>query len=171
MCSCPVLSCHLIPGLSAINPRYASPLKLNGVECSPFDLYIPKCNEELENDSLSHCCQELFDKDAWPEQTVNSPENYTILFLVSLVFLLIRLALWRYVYSSKRGHSLATESDTKFWLLTFWDQYVTMLIIAVMAGLVTNYAKLLIGAPRPVYYAMQMFASVHVSDREAIDRK
>jgi hypothetical protein len=158
-------------GISAINPRFASPMKLNGELCTPYDLYIPKCNEEMENDllTLSHCCKELFDKDSWPEQTVTSPENYVILFFVSLVLLAFRIALWRYVYRPKRGHSLVTDSDYRFWLLSWWDQYVTVLIASVYAGLVTNYAKMLIGAARPCYYAFQIYSSVHAKEREAIE--
>lgn len=52
-----------------------------------------------------------------------------------------------------------------------WDQYVTMMIISVYAGLVTNYAKLVVAAPRPSYYAMKIFSSIFVADREVIDRK
>lgn len=158
-------------GISAINPRFASPIKLSGVDCTPYDMYIPKCNEELATNSLTHCCQELFDKDAWPEQTVTSPENYVILFFASLFFLILRLLFWRFVYTSKRGHSVVSSSDTRFWLLTLWDQYVTMMIISVFAGLITNYSKLLIGAPRPCYYALQIFSSIHENDREHLNCK
>ena len=158
------ITLHCISGMSAINPRFASPLKLNDVLCTPYELYVPMCNEELAANSLSHCCNELFDKDSWPQQTVTSPENYVILFFVSLFLLLLRMSLWRFVYQTKKGHSLVASCDIRF-----WDQYVTMLVAAVYAGLVTNYAKMLIGAPRPAYYAFKMFSYVHAAHRESLN--
>ena len=148
-------------------------MKLNGIDCTPYDLFLPKCNEEVSNNSLtlSHCCQQLFDKDSWPEQSLTSPENYGVLFVVSFILLALRVALWRFVYTPKRGHSLVADSDTRFWLLVWWDQYVTLLIASVLAGLATNYAKLLIGAARPCYYAFQLYSSVHSDHRESLKSK
>lgn len=144
-------------------------MKLNGVKCTPFDIYIPKCREEQATNTLSHCCRELFDKDSWPDQTVTSPENYLILFFVSLVYFIIRLALWRYVYLPKRGYSVVTDADRRFWFLCFWDQYVSLFVAAVFAGVVTNYSKLLIGAPRPIYFALKIYSSIYSADRESLD--
>lgn len=125
--------------------------------------------QQSSHGTLSHCCTELFDKNAWPTQTVTSPENYTILFCVSLVLLLIRVGLWKCVYLPKRGHSLVASIDLRYWVLILWDQYVTMMIAAVFAGLMTNYMKLLVGSPRPCYYALQLFSSVHITDREKLE--
>lgn len=155
--------------ISAINPRFSSPMRLDGVDCSPFDIFIPKCEEEQASGSLSHCCRELFDKDSWPEQTITSPENYVILFFMSLVLFVVRLALWKYVYVPNKGRSMVEKSDARFWILCLWDQYVTLFVAAVFAGLVTNYSKLLVGAPRPLYFAFQIYASIHVDHREELD--
>ena len=154
-----------------MNPRYTSPLRLGGQDCSPYDLDVTKCNKELDAGSLSHCCEELFDVNSFPLQTLESSENYLVLFFCSFFFLSMRMVLWRHVYDSGRGHSLAGDSDFRFWVVSWWDQYVAMLVASVLAGLLTNYTKLLVGTPRPCYYALKIYSSVNVDEREFYDSK
>jgi len=156
-------------GMSAMNPQYGYPIKLNGFKCSPFDLDISICGDEMLTSSPSQCCEELFDKNSWPDETLSSLDNYLLLTFTTLALMIIRLLLWRFVYDSKQYSSIASTADKRFWILAFWDNIVALLAASVFAALLTNYAKQLIGSPRPCYYALQIYSSLYSSRAELED--
>lgn len=156
------------------NPLYGYPIQLNGHSCWPADLNM--CLQQPS--SLDPCCTELYDKEANIEQTVSDGELMLIITCVSIGVLVLRCVMWQAVTSrhEKKQQRLRTERpnseqseeihvDKRFWWKVLWDSLLALAISVIMTFIITDYVKEAVGAPRPNYYALQLFSSVYHSDR------
>ena len=162
-----------------LNPLYGHPIQLKGHSCWPADLN--QCL--LDSSSQDPCCKELYDKDATVEQSVSDMALKLIVALLSIGYLVLRCLLWRAYMSRWEGlctdqtglgqqqqqqrqqRQQSTSVDTRFWLKFLYDSLVALAFSVIMTYIITDYVKEAVGSPRPNYYALQLFASEHSSDR------
>lgn len=152
-----------------LNPLYGHPIQLKGHLCWPADLN----NCLLQPSSSDPCCTELYDKDATIEQTVSDGELMLTVALLSIGVLVLRCGLWHIFTVRQRDPSYSNQLtqaqlvvDKRFWLKILWDSFIALGISVILTFIITEYVKAAVGAPRPIYYAMQLFSSVHNTDRK-----
>lgn len=153
-----------------MNPLYGYPIRLNSHTCWPVDLN--RCLQE--NPTLPDpCCTALFDEDATVDESISDLELELIVSLVSIFYLVLRCGLWSaYIYSRQvnQDHIQLPHDrvDKRFWLKVFFDSLMSLGISVIMAYITTEYVKAAVAAPRPNYYALQLFTSVHHSERSKL---
>jgi hypothetical protein len=143
------------------NLGFAYPIQLDGHQCDPAQLTL--CLSDLSSEQQNKdCCKGLQDVNIFPEETVPNQLNYAIIFGVTITVITLRVFFWRQMYASQQVRSI----KNLFWFLVWWDSGLTLLIACAYTGTATAILKFGIGYPRPNYYALTIFASVHESDRE-----
>lgn len=145
---------------TAMNPTFAYPLKLGDNLCYPSEL--SQCINDTS--SSSSCCQEFYDKNSWPAETVTVLEEFLIIFFTALTMTIIRLQLWK----SNSQRSFGIEYCNKFWALLVWDTLLGIFLTFEYSYFVTNYLKNSVSAPRPFYYAAKIYGSIHSDHRAPI---
>lgn len=149
---------------ATFNPGFAYPIWLKGHQCTPSELSI--CISDISQQMMP-CCEALGDVDAVPEETVPNQLKYAIIFGVTITVITLRIFFWRWVYTPSQVRSVGNL----FWFLCWWDSALALLISCAYTGNATAILKYGIGYPRPNYYALMIFSSVHASDREGINGK
>ena len=157
-----------------LDPRYGYPIQLDGHLCWPADLN----NCLLDSSSEDTCCTELYDKNAVIEQSVSDDILKVLIAVVSILFLVLRTLIWKCcisrvapndgIMTPKERSSLHTI-DNRFWCKVLWDSLIAVGVSVLICAIVTEYVKSAIAAPRPNYYALQLFSSVHNSDRSSLE--
>lgn len=145
---------------ASFNPLFAYPIELDGHSCVPEELSLCIADASASQQQRA-CCESLQDKDSYPSETIPNKMNYGLIFGVTITVLTLRALLWRHVSKT----ASRTISDL-FWALLWWDSGVALLLTCAYTGVTTTVLKYGIGYPRPNYYALTLFASVHESDRE-----
>jgi hypothetical protein len=143
----------------ANNTKYSYPLKFEGHLCWPEELSVCTTDETRE----STCCNKLRDEDSWPEQTFDVGDIYLAIG-VFLFFTFVRLVMWRHVSRTRSYASICTS----YWFMVFMDAVVSCLSATIYASVLTYFVKTIVGAPRPIYYALRLYASVHSSTRSSL---
>jgi hypothetical protein len=141
----------------AMNPTYGYPLKLDGSLCFPEEL--SKCIDDPTLDKK--CCEQLYDENSWPEETVTVLEEFLIIFFCVLTVAIIRLQLWK-VTTQRSGF----EYCQKYWALILWDTLFGAFLAFEYSFFLTNFLKVSVSAPRPLYYAAKIYGSVHSDHRK-----
>eukprot|EP00611_Tribonema_gayanum_P000172 TRINITY_DN1011_c0_g2_i1.p1 TRINITY_DN1011_c0_g2~~TRINITY_DN1011_c0_g2_i1.p1 ORF type:complete len:374 (-),score=139.21 TRINITY_DN1011_c0_g2_i1:659-1780(-) len=158
------------------------PIFLGGEEC--FEDDMATCTDA----STSVCCTELTNPNSGgPGEAVNTSE----LMMVSILFPVLALLLRACLVGSRsdfcltkalslcgrRGRPAAAadgaNGDSKpDWhaLVCFssWDAWIGLLASLAMASLMTELTKLLVGRPRPNYYALRYFGEHSIVDQGSI---
>ena len=145
---------------ASFNPLFAYPIELDGHSCVPEELELCLADTSTSQQQRA-CCESLQDKDSYPSETVPNRMNYALIFGVTISVLTIRALLWRQIIKD------ASRSICElFWALLWWDSGIALLLTCAYSGVTTTVLKYAIGYPRPNYYALTIFSSVHESDRE-----
>lgn len=159
-----------------LNPLYGHPIQLKGHLCWPADLNV--CL--MQPSSSDPCCTELYNKDASIEQSVSDTELMLIVAFLSIGVIVLRCGMWQ-LFTSRREQQQKQQPedhpnpdhqiqkiqpiDKRFWWKILWDSFIALGIAMIITFIVTEYVKAAVGAPRPNYYALQLFSSVHHSAR------
>jgi len=142
----------------ANNTQYSYPLKFDNSFCWPQDLQL--CITSPDQVSVTKCCHELHDIDSNPVESVSTIEGVALAISVCFVYLLCRVLMWRYVTKYSNG-----RISEQYWMLVFWDSVIGAAAAFLYSAICTRFLKYTIGAPRPIYYALRIYASVHASSR------
>lgn len=142
----------------ANNSMNSYPIKLGGVFCLPHTLEMCKISKTIDI-----CCAFLDDHNIVPYQQVNQISLMCLSIVLPCLILLIRTLCWRHV---NRRILNSSKICNLYWFRSFWDAVVGMLSSAVLQGLFCSYMKLLVGAPRPIYFALKLWAMRYPDDRE-----
>lgn len=135
------------------NPEYMYPITLEGKKCYPTTLQLCLDGKLLPEDNK--CCDVMMtDKDASVFDTV----PYAVL-CVACIPLPLLVLVWR-VYL---GVFIGVEE--KQWS-TLMDVLTGYLYTMLYTNLVTECFKHIVGRPRPIYYALQIFSQVYEDDRD-----
>jgi hypothetical protein len=142
--------------MRATNPTFAYPIKLGGNLCFPDEL-----SECLSDPTLEKgCCQEIYDADSWPTETVTVLEEFLIIFFTVLFVAAVRLQLWK--INCQRS---SLEYCRQYWVLIFWDTLLGAFFAFEYSFFLTNFLKISVSAPRPNYYAVKVYGSIHSDHR------
>lgn len=144
------------------NPTYSYPIKLEGNFCYPEELNECLNNKELSND----CCDSLYDENTWPEETVTVTGEFLLVISFVILFTLIRVRLWKTV--TKRN---GINYSLYYWLLVIWDTLLGVFISFLYCYAITNYLKVSVSSPRPIYYSLKIYGSIHQDHREKLRSK
>lgn len=140
------------------NVLYAYPLTLRDTSC--YAEQLAACTQS----STSTCCRALYDEEEVPEEAVDDAEAVLVCVLVPLAVLLIRLGVFRYIYNSSTKK--CPMVSMYFWCLLLWDGVAGCLLSVGSAAVLTYVIKRAVGMPRPIFFALDIFASVHTSKRQ-----
>jgi hypothetical protein len=142
----------------AENPLYSYPIKLNGEHCWPstlsYCLSAPSDN--------SHCCRELYSKDSHIFSTISVLALALIVIILMFAYLIIRVLIHRYVAINISQH---VNIHRYCWYKILWDSILGFAFSLVFTLVSTDYLKLAVSAPRPIYQALMIYSSVHSSER------
>jgi membrane-associated phospholipid phosphatase len=142
--------------LRGMNPTFAYPIKLGGHLCFPDEM-----SQCLSDPSLDKpCCQELYDVDSWPKETVTVLEEFLIIFFSVLFVAAVRVQIWK-MSCQRSGY----EYSRQYWVLVFWDTLLGAFFAFEYSFFVTNFLKVSVSSPRPNYYAVKVYGSVHSNHR------
>lgn len=143
----------------ANNTLYSYPLKLDGHLCWPYDLSVCTVDPNLDN----VCCKQLHDKDSWPEQTFEIGD-IVIGVLIYFFYTSFRVLMWRNIANTYSYITICPQ----YWVLVFMDESVSCFIGAVYGSLLSTFVKRIVGAPRPIHYALKLYASIHADVRKSL---
>jgi hypothetical protein len=150
--------------VASFNPLYAYPIELDGHSCDPASLSL--CMSDLSAETQqSGCCESLYDKNSYPHETVPNGKNYGLIFGINLVMLTLRAFFWRWTFQKDNSQAPLWNG---FWFFIWWDSIIAFFISCAYTGIVVAVVKYAVSYPRPIYYALTIFSSVHESDRESL---
>ena len=142
---------------SGRNLMFSYPIYMNGHECWPDDLFV--CLSAP--DTHTSCCEDMKDSATVVYETISTLNAVLITGIVSICVLGVRILLWqnfvRYICH--------VDIDYRYWCKVLWDTVLGGIYAVVITVVVTDYIKLSVGAPRPIYYALKIFSSVHKHER------
>ena len=141
------------------NPSFSYPIKVDGVFCWPDQLTECLNNEHLIND----CCESLYDENSWPEETVTVLGEFFLVVAFVILFTLLRVRLWRTVTKRNGIHYCGY-----YWILIIWDSLLGAFLSFLYCYVITDYIKVSVGSPRPIYYSLTLFGSVHRDQRQKL---
>eukprot|EP01041_Mallomonas_annulata_P009107 gene9107-18872_t len=141
------------------NTLFSYPIKLGGVECWPETLSI--C--VAKSDTVHMCCAFLYNENTYPNEQVTGLGLYSYSFLFPISILAVRSLIWRLI---DRKMSNMYKVNNFYWFYIFWDAFIGLCASAVLQQAICFFLKETVAAPRPVYYALKIWASVHSSQRE-----
>jgi hypothetical protein len=144
------------------NPLISYPINLNHELCYPNDLSY--CLTHVED--KSNCCVQLYDENSYPTELVSDYENIIMIFVIGFLWLMFRTLLWRYLFRNEFG---IDSIDDRFWMKILWDSFLGMLASVGLADIAVSYIKLAVRSPRPIYYALKLYSSVHSNARSDYD--
>lgn len=140
----------------ANSPDYMYPITVDGKKCYPTTLQL--CLDGKLAPEDHECCDKMMnDKDAAIYDTV--PFEILVVACIPIPFIVL---VWR-VYL---GVFIGVE--TKQWA-TLMEVITGFLYTLLYTNLVTECFKLIVGRPRPIYYALHIFSKVFEDDREHYD--
>ena len=93
---------------SVQNPTYSYPIKLDGHNCFPSDIYSCIRAKQAGDPMTAGCCATLYDVNIDPTQTVANPFLIFLGIIIPFIVFIIRAALWRLYIS--RQWSLPSEA-------------------------------------------------------------
>jgi hypothetical protein len=139
------------------NLLYSYPIYLDGHECWPEDLSL--C---LIQTLRTSCCDQLRDSNSEVYESIPTADAVVIAAIISIGYLIVRAYAWK-VHLSQYSHM---KIDNRYWYKILWDTILGLVFAVVISVVVTDYIKNAVGAPRPNYYALRIYASVHSSVRQ-----
>lgn len=143
------------------NLLYSYPIYFGGHECWPNDLSVCLRQASLQ----TSCCDKLRDSNSFVYESVTTVRAVILSAIISVGYLIIRAYSWK-IYLSKSNF---IKVDYRYWYKILWDTILGLVFAVILSVVVTDYIKRAVGAPRPIYYALKLFASVHSSVRQGYE--
>ncbi len=143
----------------ANNTLYSYPLKFDSHLCWPHDLSVCTADPDLD----TTCCEKLYDEDSWPQETF----EFGDIFLAIGIFIFFntaRILMWHNMASKRSNASVCNQ----YWMLVFVDAVVSCFAALIYSSCLTQFIKRIVGSPRPIYYALKIYASVHADTRSSL---
>lgn len=168
---------------STLNTLFSYPLNLQGTLCWPSDLSLCTQSGAIQ----SKCCTLALDPSIFPLQTVPIDEVVLIVFLIPIAYFLTRSYLyWRSFRPLLSSSHLALRSEVgdnprivstarlslpkNYWLLLVLENVVGLLWALLIQWVVVDIFKLIIGAPRPIFYSLQYWSDLVPTLRAGLAR-
>lgn len=142
----------------ANNSMNSYPIKLGGVYCLPHTLETCKGSKTIDI-----CCAFLDDRNIVPYQQVNQISLISLSIILPCAILFLRTVCWRQI---NRRILKSSKVCNLYWFRCYWDAVIGLLASAVLQGLFCSYMKLLVGAPRPIYFALKLWSTAFPDYRE-----
>lgn len=163
---------------NSLNLNYAYPIVLSGTQCFPSDISV--CSNDTGVYSTSACCKLSLDLSVVPNQTVTETDLIIIVILIPLTLLALRAFIWSKSLDSFSDLNTSSEMLTstastkrllslKFWFIVTWEYCIGLCLCLLVQTIFTNYFKLMVGAPRPTYYALKYWSALLPNDRKTYD--
>ena len=161
---------------TTLNTMFAYPLTLKGTICFPSDL--SPCSDSTQLGYLSSCCTLARDSSVHPLQTVPINQVLSIVLFLPIIYILIRTYLyWRAFRPLFSSSYLILRSDNdddnprivstsrltlpkNYWLLLSVESVLGLLWAVLLQWVVMDIFKLVVGAPRPIYYSLQYWSNL-----------
>lgn len=135
----------------ANTPDFSYPIYLDGAKCLPSTLQL--CLDGFN--PTDTCCRQLLEEEtAAPYATVPSSLLYVFLTVVPLGIMIARIWL---------GYVLKRETRP---VVAAIEHIIGALYVFLYTHLITDMIKLIVGCPRPNYYAQRLFSQVFQSTRQ-----
>ena len=177
---------------STLNSMFAYPLNLKGTLCLPSELSpcidnngIPSSQQQQRGSYQSSCCTLARDPSVHPFQTVPINQVLLIVLFLPIIYILLRIYLYyrsfRPIFSSSylllrsdidddhpRMVSTSRFSLPKnYWLLLGIENILGLLWALLLQWVFVDILKLIVGAPRPIYYSLQYWSMVTSSNNNS----
>jgi hypothetical protein len=142
----------------ANNPLFNYPIKLNNELCWPSTLAY--CINH--KDDNSNCCTQFYDKNSRAYETITTINCYLIIFFISVPGLIFRIIIWKNIITNK----IIKYINIKFYYKIFMDSFLGLTYSMLFTSIIANYIKYAVSAPRPIYYALELYSSIYENERE-----
>ena len=153
----------------ANNTDFSYPMRVKSSLCWPKQLLT--CIEAQSNASLSKklvkedgklmaCCTALWDPSSVPYQTVDGDDLVFYGLTVPALLLTARVFFWWLGSFRLSSAEMLPMLTWRFWLFLWWESILTLVFASTYQTVLMEFIKSSVGAPRPIFHALNIWASV-----------
>ena len=153
----------------ANNTDFSYPMRVRGSICWPKQLLTcieAKSNSSLskkfikEDSKLTACCSALWDPSSAPYQTIDGDDLVYYGLVLPAVMLAARVFCWWVASFRLSSSAMLPMLNARFWLFLLWESLLSLVFASTYQTLLMEFVKASVGAPRPIFHALNIWASV-----------